>query len=91
MTDAEKFESFSVGVKPETNDLRREIFDAIAKVNGREDRMRNHCFVFERMVFGLHSLMLDAPDAFAGLFGDGDAVSKSRFLAWLREREGEVK
>ena len=30
VSDAEKFESFSVGVKPEVNDLRREIFDAIA-------------------------------------------------------------
>ncbi len=86
MADAEKFESFSVGVKPETNQVRREIMDAVALVNGRESRLMNHTFCFERMMFGLHSVMLDAPESFAFLFGDGDPISKTRFMAWLKLR-----
>ena len=90
MTDAEKFESFSVGVKPETNDIRRQIFDAICKVNGRENRLNNHTFAAERMFFGLHSIMLDAPDSFAFLFGDGDPQAAQRFKTWLKEGHNHV-
>lgn len=86
MSEEHKFETFSVGVKPETNQVRREIMDAIALVNGRESRLQNHTFCFERMMFGLHSIMLDAPDSFAFLFGDGDPIGKSRFLARLKDR-----
>ena len=85
MSHEPKFESFSVGVKPETNELRRGIMDAVALVNGRASRLMNHTFCFQRIMEGLDSLMRDAPESFVMLFGDGDAVSKSRFLAWLKK------
>ena len=90
MPDAEKFESFSVGVKPETNDLRRQIFDAICIVNGRANRLQNHCFAFERLMFGLHTIMTDAPDSFSFLFGDGDPLAAQRFKTWLKEGHNHV-
>ncbi len=86
MSEEPNFETFSVGVKADTNDLRRVIMDAVALVNGRQNRLRNHTFCFERMMFGLHSLMLDAPEAFAGLFGDGETAHRRNYLAWLKEK-----
>ena len=91
MSEEPRFGTFSVGVKPETDDLRRGIMDAVALVNGRDSRLQNHTFCFQRIMEGLDSLMLDAPDSFAMLFGDGEAVSKSRFLKWLREGHNHVR
>ena len=84
-----RFTSFSVGVKPDVNDLRRRIFDAIAILGGRRSREKNHTFCFERMICALHELMLQSPGSFAQLFGDGggdaDAqqFNEQRFAAFI--------
>ncbi len=85
MSDVERH-SFSVGVDAETDDKRRAVFDAIAILAGRADRMSNHCMAMERMIGGVFSLMEFAPDSFCEIFGEGNAHDKRRFIAWLKVR-----
>lgn len=91
MAEEPKFESFSVGVKPETNQLRRELMDAVAILGGRQNhdeppRYHNHTFCMERLMFGLHSIMLDAPESFATIFGVGEPRYTKNFMVWLEAR-----
>ncbi len=82
--------AFSVGVDDVTDDKRREIFDAIAILDGRRDRRGNHCMCMERMIASLHEFLMQSPDLFALMFGlgKGDADrgdwNLKRFLAWHR-------
>jgi len=91
------FETFSVGVKPDINNSRREIMDAIAILGGRENpneppRYHNHTFCMERLVVGVHSLMEIAPDSFAEIFGEGEPRYKKSFMDWLAARlKGDVR
>lgn len=90
-----RFHSFSVGVKPDVDDQRRHIFDAIAMLAGRRSRLDNHTMCFERMICALHELMLQSPGIFAQLFGDGggdaDAqkFNEKRFAAFVSRLKGE--
>jgi len=92
-----RFETFSVGVKPDVNNLRREVFDGIAILAGRRSRLDNHTVAFERMICALHELMLLGPGAFANLFGNGggDADAQSfnekRFAAFIARLKGDVR
>ena len=88
MADAEKFESFSVGVKPETNDLRREVFDGIAILSGHENRLRNHCECFERLIVAAHELMLNDPLQFSMFLGEGEPQHGRRFLSFVKRLKG---
>lgn len=84
-----RFETFSVGVKPDVNILRRHVFDGIAILAGRRSRLENHTFCFERLVCSIHELMIQSPGIFAQLLGDGggDADTQSfnekRFAAFI--------
>lgn len=84
-----RFQTFSVGVKPDVDDLRRHIFDGIAILAGRRSRLDNHTVCFERLISSIHELMLQSPGIFAQLFGDGggdaDAqeFNEKRFAAFV--------
>jgi len=90
-----RFETFSVGVKPDVNDLRRRVQDGIAILAGKRSRLENHTVVFERMICALYELMLQGPGAFANLFGDGggdaDAqeFNEKRFAAFVARLKGD--
>ena len=84
-----RFQTFSVGVKPDVDNLRREVFDGIAMLAGRRSRLDNHTVCFERMICALHEMMLQSSGEFAQLFGDGggdaDAqqFNERRFAAFV--------
>jgi hypothetical protein len=84
-----RFQTFSVGVKPDVDNLRREVFDGIALIGGRRSRLENHTWCFARMICALHEMMLQSPGIFAQLFGDGggdaDAqqFNEKRFAAFI--------
>ncbi len=86
--DEHRRHGFSVGVDNQTDDKRREIFDAIAILDGRRDRKGNHCMCMERLIASVHEFMMQSPDLFALMFGvgKGDADrggwNVKRFLAW---------
>jgi hypothetical protein len=90
-----RFETFSVGVKPDVNDQRRHVFDAVAILAGRKSRLENHTFCFERLICSIHELMMQSPGIFAQLFGDGggDADAQSfnekRFAAFVARLQGD--
>lgn len=85
-----RFQTFSVGVKPDVDNLRREVFDGLAILGGRRSREKNHTFCFERLISAVHELMLQSPGTFAQLFGDGggdaDAqqFNEKRFAAFVQ-------
>lgn len=90
-----RFQTFSVGVKPDVNNLRRKVFDGIAILDGKPSRLENHTVCFEKMICSLHELMLQGPGAFASLFGNGGGDADSQefnerrfaaFVARLRDR-----
>jgi len=85
-----RFESFGCGVKPDINDQRRAVLDGIAKLDGKENRLGNHTMTFERLIFGVHIMMIHAPDSFAAVFGGGgghqeEESNLTRFKKWVRE------
>jgi hypothetical protein len=90
VADEPRFQSFSVGVKPDINNQRRAVQDGIAKLAGEENRLDNHTMTFERLIFGVHIMMIHAPDSFAACFGGGgtqqeDKDTLARFKKWVRE------
>ena len=84
-----RFQTFSVGVKPDVDDMRRRVFDGIALLGGRRSRLQNHTWCFARMICALYEQMLQSPGDFAQLFGDGggdaDAqqFNEKRFAAFV--------
>ena len=84
-----RFQSFSVGVLPTTDDKRREVFDGIALLAGHQEgytlppRYGHHVECFERLIQTVHQWMVDAPESFAQLFGEGEARYNSRFAAFV--------
>lgn len=77
-----RYESFSVGVKPQVNEMRRRVMDAIAILAGLRDRRQHHVQCFERMVFVLDEMRQTSPHDFLTLFA-GD------FLPDAQRKEDE--
>lgn len=78
-----RFETFSVGVRPAVNDLRREAFDGICILAGKPNRLGNHTVAFERLISAVHELMMTDPAYFAQLFGEGSEANDGRFAAFV--------